>query len=117
MPEKLLTRAEAWGVIAAKLLNDGRVETGLCREVLKLWDFNDRVISEATMDAMEAQVKAHQDGKPGVDCTGRVTWNLDRAFAYPMGTHHEERAMAALWMAEEALEEGRSSAAVSPVSQ
>lgn len=93
VPAPVLTRAEAWGVIAAKILNAGHITAGLCREVAVLYLAG--CITYNTRTTMIGQVLDH-------------LFRPDQAplcFAYPRGTCHEERAMAALWMMEEALAE------------
>lgn len=93
---RALTRVQAWRRIARKLLNQGRCEAGLCHEVsvLGLRD----VIEWGTYSTMKAQILEH------IAELAKIGEVMD---GYAYGAHggrHEERAMAALWMAHEAEE-------------
>jgi hypothetical protein len=92
-------RSEAWRSLAKKLLTEKRIQTGLCRELGNLryaCKVSLKVIRE-----MEEQLHAHvNDYRPSGDVWGGYVYAT-------YGTHHEERAMACLWMALEAEENGQ----------
>jgi hypothetical protein len=99
--KKQLTEAQAWRAIAEKLLTQGYVQWGLCKEVARI---TVRTEDEHLYAPMTARLEAHLHSYPeryGAYNPGEGEW------AFPRGECHEERALAALWMALEAEEEAR----------
>lgn len=85
-----ITASAAWRSIAKKLVRHGKVYKGLCFEVDALaWK---RLVYPDVAQRMRTQLRRH----------------LGQADAFaPLGTHHEERALMALLLAEEAADEAR----------
>jgi hypothetical protein len=84
-----MTEPEAWREIARRIVEDEWARCGLCREVWFL--YMERGIMRSIR--MLKRVKDH------LDAAGLI-------WAYPEGTEREARALAALWLALEAEEEG-----------
>lgn len=99
--KKLLTEAQAWRLIAKKLLDEGRVEEGICLEVSKL-NVNNTVAHD-TYVKMFARLIDYR--RSHADLTNAGAWA--GTFVYACSHHHEARATACLWMALEAEEEAR----------
>ena len=100
------TRGDAWRAIGNKLLNEGRIESGLCFEV------SDMVRGLDLQGDMTDQLRLHRDDWWG-GCASRsqcfLYETVDLEFGFPFeegcGQFHEERAMGCYWMALEADEE------------
>jgi hypothetical protein len=85
-----MTEPEAWREIARRIVEGEWALSGLCREVWFL--YMERGITRSIR--MFERVEDH------LDAAGLIGW------AYPEGTEPEARALAALWLALEAEEEG-----------
>lgn len=86
-----MTEAEAWREIARRIVEGEWHQYGLCRETWRLRHKRD--ITPSIWWAMHDHLKYHLNA-----------FGLD--WAYPEGTEPEARALAALWLALEAEEEG-----------
>lgn len=90
-----LTAPQALRLIAAKIVNERKIETGLCWELDKLgttW------LGTGQLDYIE-----HRRAKAAI----REHTDDDTAFLAPQGTHIKERAMFALLLAEQLEDEAR----------
>jgi len=85
-----LREAEAWREIARRIAEREQMRFGLCDQAWLLYETG-RQISLGTYWAMYDRVRHNM--KPF------------RTYAYPPGTHREERILAAIWLALEAEEE------------
>ena len=99
-------RGDAWRAIGNKLLNAGRIESGLCAEIER------RGVPADARKAMSAQLLSHlRDWAAGdLDRAGPYLYRTCRAGRWHIedvgyGKYHEERAMGCYWMALEADEE------------
>jgi hypothetical protein len=88
-----MTEPEAWREIARRIVEGKWEGFGLCNEVLRLYG-EDRTEC-AELHAMYKRVRQHVAVSPD-----------SPHWAYPAGTEPEARALAALWLALEAEEEG-----------
>jgi hypothetical protein len=89
-----MTEPEAWREIARRIVEGDWKKCGLCREAGALHE-NDKVTT-AVFRSMSYRVRQH------VAYCDSAVWG----WAYRMGTEPEARALAALWLALEAEEEG-----------
>jgi hypothetical protein len=102
MVDLQLTEGQAWRLIAVRLSNpEYRMDEGLCNEAQKLFRANQPggpLINRTTRNSMILRVKGHvKQCHPEYGGWG---------FAFPPRTHRDERLLAALWLAEEADEDG-----------
>ena len=89
-----MTEPEAWREIARRIVEGEWSRLGLCREVANLQV--QRRITEKKASAMAINVLSHL----------METSSRQHGYVYPEGTEREARALAALWLALEAEEEG-----------
>jgi hypothetical protein len=94
MTPRTMTEPEAWREIARRIVEGKWNKYGLCGEAADLYV---RLLVTGNMaTAMCERVRPHV-----LSTSGR-----QRGYAYPAGTEPEARALAALWLALEAEEEG-----------
>ena len=112
----------AWRTIGDRLLNEGRIITGLCAEIDRLrgsipgpW-FDSHIAFR-----MEARLRVHRiawsAGSPALSSAyvyKVLSMNLKEVVDVGRGKYHEERAMACYWMALEADEDAELLAEVGP---
>jgi hypothetical protein len=94
MTPRTMTEPEAWREIARRIVEGEWSRFGLCREVAGLRV--QRKIAEEKAYAMTVNVLNHLV----------ETGSRQHGYVYPEGTEPEARALAALWLALEAEEEG-----------
>ena len=92
-------RGDAWRTIGNKLLNEGRIEDGLCAEI-GLLDYPGKA-------ELASQLLAHRQdwSHAGHDHSDVYLYQTRMAGSVGCGEFHEERAMGCYWMALEADEE------------
>ena len=89
-----MTEAQAWREIARRIVDRQWSRLGLCREVWNL--LRPAPLPRETARTMIARATRH------VESSGKDIGE----YVYPEGTEREARALAALWLALEAEEEG-----------
>ncbi len=97
MSRRVLSEARTWREIARRLAEgESRMEYGLCAEALDV--SGDYDLFYVMSDRCEPHAQLSPD---------RVHGGIMGYFAFPQGTHREERILAALWLALEAEDEAR----------
>jgi hypothetical protein len=94
MSPRTMTEPEAWREIARRIVEGEWSRFGLCREVAGLQV--QRKITEEKASAMAINVLSHL----------METSSRRHGYVYPEGAEPDSRALAALWLALEAEEEG-----------